>query len=95
MFPMKRRKALEALSTCKLANSGQMSETVDAHCSCEPLLFLFLRGDASRSMATCHRDLLKTKAETVEPVPNVDRDERKVRTKAASISFAKAFHEAM
>jgi hypothetical protein len=49
---------------------------VAAHCLCEPLLFFFLRGDALKSMETCHRDLLKilvkTLAEAIELALDVD-----------------------
>jgi hypothetical protein len=68
---------LEALSTCKLANGGQTSGIVAAHslagrfCFCSEVK----RDSFGQSR---HRDLLKAKAEAVEPVLDADGGDRKV-----------------
>lgn len=67
----------EPLSRCKLANGAQSNGIVAAHSLASRFCFCSAgkRNDLSQSR---HRDLLKTKAEAVEPVLDGDGGDRKV-----------------
>ena len=75
---MERREASKALSTRKLADGGQTNGIVAAHRPCEPLLFSSGRRRNGLDQRR-HRDLLKTKAEVIEPVPDANGGDRKER----------------
>jgi hypothetical protein len=64
---MEKREALEALSTRKLANGGQTSGVVAAHSLASRFCFCSA-GKRNGIDQSRHRDLLKTKAETIEPM---------------------------
>jgi hypothetical protein len=68
LYPMQRKKALEALLARKLTNGGWTSWIIAANRPCKPLLFLLLSKRSGFSQSRhCH--LLKTKTETIKPAP--------------------------
>lgn len=82
MFPDKIERTSEPLSRCKLANGAQTNGIVAAH----PLASRFCFCSAGKRNGlgrSRHRDLLKAKAEAVEPVLDADGGDRKVANNGA------------